>query len=112
MIMAMVRAEPIFHIITVMINTMPRTAGIMIIRDIGLNTTEVIIDPITTKTGVGMTMTATIGTIILTAETVISGLPINKRQPFIPAGNASSKLSMAIRGISLYNATLSGQHSD
>lgn len=69
----MIMVEPIFHIIVNMINTMSRTAGTMIIQGI-VNTAEAMIILLTMETG-----TTTAIAITLTTETIISGLPINKR---------------------------------
>jgi hypothetical protein len=65
MAMAMVRLRVIFHIIIVMVITMPRLTGIMTIQDIGNNT------------GADIAMTGTIITMTLSAETIINRLPIN-----------------------------------
>ena len=72
MIMAIVKVMAIFHVITVMINTMPCPAGAMIIQDI-----ISMIIPLTTETTADVMMTVI--TITSTKGTIISVLPINKR---------------------------------
>jgi len=104
MITAMVKVEPIFHIISVMINPMPSPAGAMIIQDISISSTEV---SLTTETVVGMMMTTAVITITLTVEIIISGLPITLYLYKTP----TPKFSMAILGISHYNTISSRQYS-
>ncbi len=77
MIMATVRVTLIFHIIIVMINTMPGLIGKMTIQDI-ISTTEIMSIPLTTEIAANIATTTTIITIILTVETIINCLPINK----------------------------------
>jgi len=97
MITAMAKVEPIFHIISTMINTMfSLTTGTMIIQGIGINRTEV---GLTTETVADMTMATAVITITLTVAIIISGLPITLYLYKTPA----SKFSMAILGISHYN---------
>lgn len=79
--MAMLRVMSIFHIIIVMINTMLRLTGKMIIQDIGSNTTGTTIIPLSTETVATIAMTATIITMTLTAEVIINSLSVNKRYP-------------------------------
>jgi hypothetical protein len=79
MITAMAGVEPIFHLISVMINT---TAAVMII---------------TLTMGIEQ---ATAITIILAIEAIISGLSVT---PY-PCKMSPAKFSMAILSISLYNA--------
>lgn len=73
MITAMAKVEPIFHIISIMINPISSHAGAMIIQGIGISVIEV---SLTTETVADMTMTAAVITITLTVEIIISGLPI------------------------------------
>jgi hypothetical protein len=75
MIMVIVMVELIFHIIANMINTMSRTARIMIIQGI-INATETMIIPLYTEMVAKITMTVI--TIISIVEIIIDRLPVNK----------------------------------
>ena len=77
MIMAIDMVTPIFHIITIMINTMPCPAGIMNIQSISINTAETMIIPLITDTTANVMMT--IIEIILAGEIIINVLLTDKR---------------------------------
>ncbi|TAK59782.1 hypothetical protein [Methylobacter sp.] len=110
MTMVIIMVELIFHIIANMINTMSNAAGIMIIQRI-INAAEIMIIPLTIEMVANITITMTVIAITSTIETMINGLPpINiscKFKAFISYERLFSKFSMAILGISPYNAVLS-----
>lgn len=75
--MIMVTVEPIFHIIAIMINTMSRTVGTMILQGI-INATKAMIIPLATATPANITTTMTVITIASFVETIINGFPVNQ----------------------------------
>jgi hypothetical protein len=72
---SMIMAEPIFHIITSMINTMPGPSGITTIQ--GMNgTKDIMAILLTMKIVANITVTMTIITTTLAVETLINSLAI------------------------------------
>jgi len=84
MIMATGLREPISRIISAMTNPMPRPAGAMLIQRVNNKRADMIIR-IAAETAANMTITATVITITLTVETIVSGFPINTIFPLMPA---------------------------
>lgn len=79
MIMAIAKVMPIFHIVTIMINTAFSTNGAITVRNPGINMTEAMIVLLATEIVANMTATAIVITITSSAETIINRLSVNKR---------------------------------
>ncbi len=79
MIMAIVKVMTIFHIMTVMINTVFSANGAITIKNPSINMTGAMIVLLATEIVANMTVTAIVITITSSVETIVNGLSVNKR---------------------------------
>lgn len=79
MIMAIVKVMTIFHIMTVMINTVFNAIGAITIKNPSINMTGAMIVLLTTEIVANMTATAIVITITSSVETIVNRLSVNKR---------------------------------
>jgi len=79
MIMAIAKATTIFHIMTVMINTVFSANGAITVRNPSINMTEAMIVLLATEIIANMTVTAIVITTTSSVETIVNRLSVNKR---------------------------------
>ncbi|MDI1277501.1 hypothetical protein [Methylobacter sp.] len=79
MIMAIVKVMTIFHIMTVMINTVFNAIGAITIKNPSINMTGAMIVLLATEIVANMTVTAIVITIISSVETIVNRVSVNKR---------------------------------